>query len=378
MKAFSRSRRVVFVFVTALALLALAACGGGSESTPAPTSEPTAQPTATAVAPTATPSPEPTSTPTPEPTSTPTPAPETGAAGAIVSIADWPTPPEALDVEITGDTLSFHTPLSLADVAEFYRPIYDELGLDAGCLEDVADYTSVSCSTSNGDVTLSFFAYTGFDDTEVEIEYVNYALASPTEDTGELGVVDEEGLPVADDHTGYTSEGSEFLRTVAYFSPSSVETLVQFVQTELASRGWTEDDSEQTADSATLRFSGPDGELVVTVQGGDETEVVMTQRDRAGAEEAGILPPAGQARLYLVNFSTDELTVVIDGETIQVPGEAGMESPDDAPTLDLAPGTYDVTTTAASGSVTDEITVGPDETWALLLDETGALPVQMY
>lgn len=123
MKALSRSRWVVFVVVTALALLALAACGGGSESTPAPTSEPTAQPTATAVAPTATPSPEPTSTPTPEPTSTPTPAPETGAAGAIVSIADWPTPPEALDVEITGDTLSFHTPLSLADVAEFYRPI---------------------------------------------------------------------------------------------------------------------------------------------------------------------------------------------------------------------------------------------------------------
>jgi hypothetical protein len=168
------------------------------------------------------------------------------------------------------------------------------------------------------------------------------------------------------------------MRTVAYFSPSSLETLVELTQTELAARGWTEEDSNQTEDSATFTFSGPDGQLNVTLQAGDETEVVMTQRNRAAAEEAGILPPAGQARLYLVNFSTDELTVVIDGQTILVPPEAGMESPDDAPTLDLAPGTYDVTTTAGGSSVTDEITIGADESWALLLDEMGALPLQMY
>jgi hypothetical protein len=379
----TRSRWFVMMAMTVLMVLVLAACGGSDQSAPtaAPTSEPTAQPTATAentatptaVAPTATPSPE----PTPEPTSTPAPEAEDNASGAIVTIADWPAPPEALDVEISGDTLSFHTPLTLADVAEFYRPVYDSLDLDASCLEDVADYTSVSCSTSTGDVSINFFAYTGFDDTEVEIEYINYALA-PAEDTGELGVVDEEGLPVADDHTGYTSDGSEFMRTVAYFSPSSLETLVELTQTELAARGWTEDDSNQTEDSATLTFSGPDGQLNVTLQAGDETEVVMTRRNRAAAEEAGILPPAGQARLYLVNFSTDELTVDIDGQTIQVPPEAGMESPDDAPTLDLAPGTYDVTTTVGGSSVTDEITIGADESWALLLDEMGALPLQMY
>lgn len=380
-----RSRWLVLVLVIVFVLAALAACGGADPATPAPVSVPAVPPaatvqntpTATAEAPTATPSPEPTSTSIPEPTSTPTAPPEQSDSGAIVTIADWPTPPEALDVEISGDTLSFHTPLSLADVAGFYRPVYDLLGLDAGCLEDVADYTSVSCSTSTGDVSINFFAYTGFEDTQVEIEFTNYALA-PTEDTGELAAVDQDGLPLPDDYTGYSSESSDFLQTLTFTSPSSIETLVPFFQTELAALGWTEEDASQSEDSATLSFSGAGGQLIVSLQAGDETEVVMTRRDRAAAEEAGILPPAGLARLYLVSFSTDELTVSIDGQTIQVPPEAGMESPDDAPTLDLAPGTYDVTTTTAGGSVTDQITIGADETWALLLDEMGALPLQMY
>lgn len=297
--------------------------------------------------------------------------------GVGFTIADWPTPPDATNVEVSGDTLSFTVPLSLTEVAEFYRPTYESMDLGTSCLDDVADYTSVSCSFSNGDITVSFFAYEGFDGTEVEIQVINYALEASV-DSGELGVEEEDGLPLPDDYSGYSSESSDFLQTLTFTSPSSVEALVTFMQTELAGRGWTEEDFDQIGDGVTLSFSGPDGQLIVTLQAGDETEVVMTRRDRTAAEEAGILPPAGQARLYLVNFSTDELTVVIDGQTIQVPPEAGMESPDDAPTLDLAPGTYDVTTTVGGSSVTDEITIGADETWALLLDEMGALPLQMY
>ncbi len=302
------------------------------------------------------------------------------AASSGMTIADWPTPPDATEVDVSDDTLSFKTALSLVDVAEFYRPIYQSMNLDAGCLEDVADYSSVSCSYSNGDITVSFFAFEGFDATEVEIEVINYALESSADedDSGELGVDDEDGLPLPDDRNGYSAESGEFRRTIALFSPSDLATLVEFYQTELASRGWTLDDAEETETEATLRFSGADGELVVTLLAGDETEVVLVQRNQAAAEEAGILPPSGQARLFLVNFTEDELTVTIDGETIQVPPSAGMESPDDAPQLDLPPGTYDVTTEVGGSSVTDEIVVGPDESWALLLDEQGALPLQMY
>ncbi len=299
-----------------------------------------------------------------------------GGDTSALAIADWPTPPDATDVSVSGDTLSFKTALTLAEVAEFYRPTYDSMDLNTSCLDDVAEYTSVSCSFSNGDITVSFFAFEGFDDTEVEIELVNYALATP--DTGELGVEDEEGLPLPDDHTGYSFEGGEFLTTVTLTSPSDMGALLEFFQTELASRGWTLDDSEGTDTDATLQFSGPEGELVVTLQAGDETSVVMNRRDPAAAEAAGILPPAGQARLYFVNFTEDDMTVTIDGQTVEIAPGAGMDSPDDAPSLDLAPGTYDVTTTVGGSSVTDEIIVGADETWGLLLDEQGALPLQMY
>jgi len=138
------------------------------------------------------------------------------------------------------------------------------------------------------------------------------------------------------------------------------------------------DDADQTSTEATLRFSGPDGELILTLQSGDETEITLTTRNPAAAEEAGILPPAGQSRIYLINFSENELTVTINDQIINVPVGAGTESPDDAPYLDLPPGIYDVTTESDSSSVTDEVPVGPDETWGLLLDEDGALPVQVY
>ncbi len=299
-------------------------------------------------------------------------------AAVGMTIADWPAPPDATEVDVTGDTLSFKTVMSLTDVAEFYRPFYDENDLDASCLEDVADYTSVSCSYSNGDITVSFFAFEGFGETEVEIEVINYALESDEDDSGELGVDEEDGLPLPDDRTGYSSEGGEFRRMVAVYTPSDVATMSEFYQVELANRGWTLDSQEGDDEEQTLVFSGDEGELVVTIVAGDETEVTLVQRDPAAAEAAGVLPPAGLARLYLVNFTDSDMTVTIDGETIDVPPEAGIESPDDAPQVELPPGTYDVTTEVGGSSVTDEIVVGPDETWALLLDEQGALPLQMY
>jgi hypothetical protein len=386
---FKNRRWLASMLTTAVLLTTLAACGGAKESPigsavagAKPAVATAAPPTATPIPPTATPVPA-TATPVPTDTPTPEPTPADKAAsvpGVGMTIADWPTPPAATAVAVNGDTLSFKTALSLVDVAEFYRPFYDTHELDASCLEDVADYTSISCSYSNGDITVSFFAFEGFGETEVEIEVTNYALesAADADDSGELGVVDEDGLPLPDDHTGYSSEGGEFLRTMSVYSPSDLATLVAFYQVELASRGWTLDDQEGSDSEQILRLSGDAGELTVTITAGDETEVLLVQRDRAAAEASDVIPPAGQARLFLANFTESDMTVTIDGQTIEAPPSAGMESTDDAPRLDLPPGTYDVTTEVGGASVTDEIVIGPDEAWVLLLDELGALPIQIF
>ena len=300
------------------------------------------------------------------------------------TINDWPTPPEATAVKLSGETLSYKVALPLVDVAEFYRPTYEMMELDTDCLDTAAEYTSMSCSLSNGNFSLNFFAYESLDNqTEVEISFTNYYYpvdgAESAGASGELTAEEQDGLPLPSDHTGYSDENGQFSRRMTVTSPSDMPTLAEFYQTELPAYGWGLDGSTETGDSTTLTFSGSDGKLTVTLKpSGDETEVLLVNKNTAAATAAGILPLAGQARIYLVNFSDKALTVVINDQTIQVPAGAGMESPETAPTLDLKPNTYQVTTKAGSSSVTDEITVGPDETWTLLLTPEGASPLQMY
>ena len=293
-------------------------------------------------------------------------------------------PPEATEVNLSGETLSYKIALPLADVADFYRPTYELMELDTGCLDTAAEYTSMSCSLSNGNFSLNFFAYESLDNqTEVEISFTNYNYPADGAESGgtsgELTAEEQDGLPLPSDHTGYSDENGDFSRRLTVTSPSDVPTLSDFYQAELPAYGWGLDELTQAGDSATLTFSGSDGKLTVTIKpSGDETEVLLVNKNSAAAAAAGILPLAGQARIYLVNFSDKVLTVVINDQTIQMPAGTGMESPDKAPKLDLKPNSYQVTTKAGSSSVTDEISVGPDETWTLLLGPEGAAPLQMY
>lgn len=302
------------------------------------------------------------------------------------TINDWPVPPEAFNVNLSGDTLSYKIPKSLAEVAEFYRPTFEMMELGTDCLDKAAEYTSMSCGLSNGDFSLNFFAYeSGDNQTEVEINFVNYAFPSDESsssggDSGELSAVDQDGLPLPSNYTNFLSEDSQFSRRLTFTSPSDAQTLLEFYQAELANLGWQQaGDVATTGEVSTLAFEGSDGNLTLTIKpAGSETEVTLVSKNPTAAAEAGILPPAGQARLYLVNFSSDPLTVLINDQTINLEAEAGMDSPDTAGKLDLRPNTYKITIKAGSSSVTDEITLGPDETWSLLLDASGVAPLQMY
>jgi hypothetical protein len=324
-------------------------------------------------------------------TPTPTPVEEiTSADSPAFTIDDWPVPPEAMEVSLSGETLTYKVAGKLSPTAEFYRSTFEQLGLDTDCLDKAAEYTSMSCSFSNGEISLNFFAYEALDNmVEVEISFTNYALdASPTDesstdagnDSGALTAEDKDGLPVPDNYTNYSSEDSPFRRQLTFTSPSDPQNLLQFYQTELAALDWQQVGEPSTAAGVTrLAFEKPDSQLTVEIKpSGDETEVSLVSKNLAAAAEAGILPLAGQARIYLVNPSPEELTVTINDQVIKVPAEAGMASPDDAPKLDLRPQTYQVTTKSGSSSVTDELTVGADEVWALMLDPSGTLSLQMY
>lgn len=300
------------------------------------------------------------------------------------TIADWPVPPAATELNLSGETLTFKTDLDLPALAEFYLPTFEQLELGTSCLEDVADYSSVSCSSGSGEFSLNFFAFEGFDETEVEITFTNYAYPLSADDadsgdSGELTTIDQDGWPLPSDYTGYASESSPFRSGLSFTSPSAVETLAELLSAALSEQGYDLVETSESDAETAFSFDGPAGALRLTLKAGSsETEGSLIVKNAEAAEAAGILPPAGQGRVYLINPSDQDLSVLLNDQTFDVPAGAGMESPDDAPSLDLRPGSYRVTTSAGGSSVNDEVTVGADEVWSLLLDVHGALPLQMY
>jgi hypothetical protein len=173
-------------------------------------------------------------------TPTPTPPEETAAAkegkdtavdslpdASAFTLEDWPIPSEAEEVEfITGGELTYVVAWDMETVASFYRPIFEHLGLDTDCLDDVGEYTSKSCSLlqNNVVVNLSLHEFNGKSD--VSIDFHNYALedySATTEpelfnvgDIVEMGVldfvVDEVTSP---EESAYPpDEGNKFLEIV--------------------------------------------------------------------------------------------------------------------------------------------------------------------
>ena len=59
-------------------------------------------------------------------------------------------PPEATEVNLSGNQLSYKIGWKLQEVADFYLPTFELMGFGTSCLEDVGDFTSISCSSSTG------------------------------------------------------------------------------------------------------------------------------------------------------------------------------------------------------------------------------------
>jgi hypothetical protein len=301
------------------------------------------------------------------------------------TIADWPVPPEATEVSTTGNKVSYTINWDLPTIAEFYRPTFLMMDLSDSCLDDAGDFTSLSCSTSDGQVSLNvFFWEKGENESEVEIEFTNFALDDSGDDmggdTGEVTLVDENDYLVPSNYTGYSSEGSEYSKKATVTSPSEVETLTTLYQTELAAQGWTALNTD-IATEANLSFEKEGQQLVVNIKPtGSETEVSLNFRDPVAAKEAGILPASGKSRLYLPSIMEEDVQVTVAGQTITVsPSDPAMESPAELDHVDLAPGSYEVTANIPGlGETTETMELKGDEVWMAALGPGGFLPLQLY
>jgi hypothetical protein len=197
----------------------------------------------------------------------------------------------------------------------------------------------------------------------------------------DLIVEDSGGLPVPKRHTMSDGAKTQFRRELNANVPLDLATVLEFYRRELGKLNWKEDSKGAVvaADNAAIAFTSDEGPGLLKLSRKDgETVVKLTTRNPDAAAKAGIAAKPGQAKMLISNPSDGEATIAIDKRSFKAAAGAGMKGPD-GPTLELAPGKYKYTVKLPGKPASeDELEVGADETWGLLIGPGGALPMHIY
>jgi hypothetical protein len=175
-----------------------------------------------------------------------------------------------------------------------------------------------------------------------------------------------------------------FRRELNASVPANVESVLAFYRRELGKRGWKEgkQDGDAKADRVALAFSSPEGPATLKLgRSQGETSIVLSLKNPAEAQKAGLLPAAGQAKLILGNMGNNDVTVAINDKTIKVGAGVGGAKTPDGPMIDLRPGKYKYSVKAAGRPAhIGEIEVGADDAWGMIVAPAGndALTMQLY
>ena len=207
------------------------------------------------------------------------------------------------------------------------------------------------------------------------------APAQAANDDLEMELDESSGLPVPKRRTVMTGDSAPYRNSVHVETPLDLSVVLGFYRAVLSKRGWTEDVQRAVvkADRAQLAFATADGPgLLKAVRQGANTVVDLSQRDPDGAAKVGLLPTTEQSKVMLGNLLDEEAVITINNRTIKVAAGVARTSPD-GPKIDLPPGKYKYTFKVASRAAqSEEVEIGADETWALLVAPGEMLPLHVY
>ncbi|HWJ99089.1 MAG TPA: hypothetical protein VNR41_00085 [Xanthobacteraceae bacterium] len=202
---------------------------------------------------------------------------------------------------------------------------------------------------------------------------------SPAASADDLAVEDKNGLPLPKRHTMSVVDKSPFRRSLNANIPLGFSDVLGFYRRELGKLNWKENaGASVAAESASIAYASPEGPAALKLgRKGGETTVSLIVRHPAEAEKAGVAPKPGQARLLVTNPNDKEATLTVGRQTVKAAANSGTNGP--GVMLDVAPGRHKVSVKlAGQTSGEDEIEVGADESWGLLIGPGGVLPVQVY
>jgi hypothetical protein len=320
-------------------------------------------------------------------------------AGSDVPV---PLPAIAEDIDFGNGRLEFTAATDVRMVADFYRTTMKQQGWQAqssvinNANMVVLNFTKAGKSVSftvmkMGDKTnvtadgsaLNAAAKAAKTDTKADTAPSDKAptdAASVPATADDLIVEDSGGLPVPKRHTLAVGDKSPFRRELNANVPLDLATVLEFYRRELGKLNWNEEKGAVTAvDKAVIAYrstEGP-GQLKLSRKDG-ETIVNLTTRNPDAATKAGIAAKPGQAKLLISNPNEVDAVLTINKQIIKAAAGAGMKGPD-GPTLELAPGKYKFTIKLPEKPASeDELAIGADETWGLLIGPGGALPMHVY
>lgn len=314
--------------------------------------------------------------------------------------APVPVPENAEDVEFSGDDgkLEFSSPSSVKAVADFYRSTMKQQGWGTqSSVINNANMVVLNFTKDRKPVSFTIMKMGPKTNVSADGAALKVAGAKPaksdtvdkaaadapsqpaTED--DLVVEESGGLPVPKRHTLAVGDKSPFRRALTANVPLDLKIVLEFYRRELTKLNWKEESKGAViaADNAVIAFSSAEGPATLKLSRKDnETIVNLDTKDAAAAAKGGVLPKAGQAKVLVTNPNDVEAAITINKQTYKVAAGGGTKGPDGA-MIDLPPGKYKFSTRLPGKQASnDELEVGADQTWGLLIGPNGALAMQVY
>ncbi|MDI1344260.1 MAG: hypothetical protein PSV22_09205 [Pseudolabrys sp.] len=315
--------------------------------------------------------------------------------------APLPVPENAEDIEFDGDDgkLEFSSPSSPKSVADFYRATMKQQGWSSqSSVINNANMVVLNFSKARKTVALTIMKMGAKTNVSAEGSALEGAKSAKS-DTAPAGktatadapsqaateddlIVEESGgLPMPKRHTMSVGSKTPFRRELNANVPLALADVLGFYRRELGKLNWKEETKGAIVapDSAVIAFSSTEGPALLKLGRKDgETTVLLTAKDPEAVKKAGIMPKPGQTKIIFGNILPAESAITFNGRTIKVAGGAGTKAPD-GPTLDLAPGKYKYSIKPpGKPAQNEEVEVGADETWGLMIGPGGVLALQVY
>ncbi|HEY7998680.1 MAG TPA: hypothetical protein VIE87_07665 [Pseudolabrys sp.] len=309
--------------------------------------------------------------------------------------APVPMPDTAEDVEFDAadGKLEFNSASGVKAVVDFYRSVMKDQGWDSRS-SAINNANMVVLNFAKAGKAVSFTIMRMGNKTNVSADGPGLKLAAKSDAPSALAapanapataddLVPEEsgGLPLPKRHTMSVGGQTPFRRDLKASVPLSLTDVLGFYRRELGKLNWKEETQGAVvaAEKAVIRYASPDGPAVLKLGRKDgATSVDLVVKNPDAVAKAGIMPKPGQAKIMFGNINTAEAAITFNNKTIKVAAGAGTKGPD-GPILDLPPGKYKYSIKLSGKPVqNDEVEIGADETWGLMIGPGGVLALQAY